>query len=395
MPSCRPPRRRSLFRVALVAASVLAFAAPAGAAGDLGRLGRAVVPLTQRVELRLDPREADYSGTTTISIEATAPFTTMRLHAKEMTVETILLAGGLVHLAPKWSTNEDGTIGLIFPETVPAGVYSLSLRFRNDFNTRATSLYRLKAGDEWYCFTQFEATDAREAFPCFDEPEFKIPWALELTVPAGHVAIANTPSESSGPVEAGWTKHVFKRSKPMPTYIVALATGPLELTPIEGMGIPGSVVTVKGQAHLAGEAKRVTPPLLAALEAYFGRPYPYEKLDLIAVPEFWPGAMENAGAITFADRLLLLDDRTASVTREALAGRDHGPRAGAHVVRRPGHHEVVGRPVAQRVLRLLDGREGDRTRCFPSTASTRPSCSTPTGRCSPTAGCRPAPSASR
>ncbi len=296
-------------------------AAPADSTGLVGgRLGRAVVPLSQKVELRLDPASPDYTGSTTISIEAAAPFRSLRVHAKEMTVETILLAGGIVHLAPKWTTESDGTIRIMFAEPVPAGIYLLTLRFRNDYNTRATSLYRLKAGDEWYCFTQFEATDAREAFPCFDEPEFKIPWDLELTIPSAHVAVANTPIASSAPVGDGWTKHVFKRSKPMPSYIVALATGPLEMTPIEGMAIPGNVVTVKGQSALTAEAKRATPPILAALEAYFGRPYPYEKLDLIAVPEFWPGAMENAGAITFADRLLLLDDRTATISmRRSLA----------------------------------------------------------------------------
>ncbi len=326
MASCRPSiRPASRLRAAILAVLLLAVAprlaaaqgAPPDSAADPGRLerlGRAILPLQQKVELRLDPAQPEYSGSTTITLEAEAPFTTLRLHAKEMTVETILLAGGLVHVAPKWTTGPDGTIVLTFAEPVPAGGYILTLRFRNDFNTRATSLYRLKAGDDWYAFTQFEATDAREAFPCFDEPEFKIPWTLELTVPNGHKAIANTPIEASTPAEEGWTKHVFKRSKPMPTYIVAMATGPLELAPIEGLSVPGNIVTVKGQSHLAGEAIRATPPLLGALEAYFGRPYPYEKLDLLALPEFWPGAMENAGAITFADRVLLLDDKTATLT---------------------------------------------------------------------------------
>ena len=110
----------------------------------------------------------------------------------------------------------------------------------------------------------------------------------------------------------------FARTKPLPSYLLALATGPLETVPIPGMSVPGRVVTVKGASGLAGEAVRTTPPLLAALERYFGRPYPYEKLDLIAVPEFWPGAMENPGAITFRDTILLLDARGASAAqREA------------------------------------------------------------------------------
>ena len=95
-----------------------------------------------------------------------------------------------------------------------------------------------------------------------------------------------------------------------------MAVGPLETVPIPGLSVPGRVITVKGASGLAAEAIRTTPPLLKALELYFGRPYPYEKLDLIAVPEFWPGAMENAGAITFADHVLLIDPKAASVAQK-------------------------------------------------------------------------------
>jgi len=291
-------------------------AAAAAPAPTIERLGRDVFPVLQKVELRLDPREPVYTGTTTISVEVAVPTKSIVLHNEGTSIESIHFAGGTLSATPKWASDGSNLVRITFPDPVPAGLYTLTMRFRNEFDTKATSLYRLKVGEEWYCFTQFEADDAREAFPCFDEPSFKIPWSLELTVPDGHRAIANTPIESSVPAEAGWTKHVFKRSKPMPTYIVAIATGPLETTPIEGMSVPGNVVTVKGQTHLANEAKRAAPPLLAALEAYFGRPYPYEKLDLIAVPEFWPGAMENAGAITFADRVLLLDDASATLAQK-------------------------------------------------------------------------------
>ena len=94
--------------------------------------------------------------------------------------------------------------------------------------------------------------------------------------------------------------------------------GQFDTVPITGLSVPGRVVTVKGAGGMAAEAARVAPPLLAALERYFGRAYPFEKLDLIAVPEFWPGAMENAGAITFADGILLVDPRSASVEQRKL-----------------------------------------------------------------------------
>ncbi|MEO6463057.1 MAG: M1 family metallopeptidase, partial [Candidatus Eisenbacteria bacterium] len=287
--------------------------APSPAAG---RLGRDIDPLSERVSLRLDPRDSTYTGTVVITIEAKRPFGEVVLHAQDMSVESVFLAGGTVQVAPRWTSEDHGRLRVTLPERVPAGLYELTLRFMNDFDTRATALYRLQSGGEWYAFTQFEADDAREAFPCFDEPEFKIPWTLDLTVPAAHLAVSNTPIASESPAGDGMKKVVFKTSKPMPSYLVAIAAGPLETVPIEGMSIPGRVITVQGQSHLAGEAQRVAGPLLTALESYFGRPYPYEKLDLLALPEFWPGGMENAGAITFADRVLLLDPKTASLAQK-------------------------------------------------------------------------------
>jgi alanyl aminopeptidase len=168
---------------------------------------------------------------------------------------------------------------------------------------------------ESYLFTQFEATDARGAFPCWDEPSFKIPWTMTLEVPEEHVAICNTPAEETVPIEGGWKRIRYARTPPMPSYLLAIATGPLELVPIEGMSIPGNVVVPRGKSHLAIEAVRVTPPLLKALERYFDRPYPFEKLDLIAVPEFWPGAMENPGAVTFRDTILLVDSGNVTVAQ--------------------------------------------------------------------------------
>jgi alanyl aminopeptidase len=300
--------------VSLVLAGLIA-AGPARAA-ESGRLGHDIVPVSESVSLRLDPRQADYAGTVTIALEAKRPVAEFRLHAESLTVESITFEGGKAPGTPQWKSEDHGRLLVTLPARVPPGSYELTVHFHNDFDTRATALYRLQSGGEWYAFTQLEADDAREAFPCFDEPEFKIPWTLELTIPEGHRAIANTPIATETPAGDGMKKVAFKTSKPMPSYLVAIATGPLELVPIEGMAIPGNLVTVKGQSHLAAEALRAAPPLLAALEAYFGRPYPYEKLDLLALPEFWPGAMENAGAITFADRLLLLDEKTASLAQK-------------------------------------------------------------------------------
>ena len=115
--------------------------------------------------------------------------------------------------------------------------------------------------------------EARAAFPCWDEPEFKIPYQLTLVVPTANLAVSNTPIEAET-VVGGEKTVVFERTPPLPSYLLAIAVGPLESVPIPGMSVPGRVIGVQGTTPLMQEAVRTVPPLLAALERYFGRPYP-------------------------------------------------------------------------------------------------------------------------
>src|SRR6185503_1342533 len=156
------------------------------------------------------------------------------------------------------------------------------------------------------------AADARHSFPCWDEPRFKIPWTVELTVPAGMLAASNAPAAETRVDEPGWQTVRFAETPALPSYLVALAVGPFDIVDVPGMSVPGRILTPAGQGKLAALARELEPPLLAGLERWFGGAYPFAKLDLVAVPEFWPGAMENPGLITFADRLLLAPKETAS-----------------------------------------------------------------------------------
>ena len=294
--------------------------APSAHAARTGRLPHDVVPVRESVLLELDPSERDYRGRVSIEIDVAAPTDSFQLNVRGQAIEQVTLraATGLRRVAFRPAARERLTLQPVLQ--LPAGRYTLDIHFTQSFNERAAGLYRMETGGESYCFTQFESIDAREAFPCWDEPEFKIPWQLTLIVPASHVAIANTPVESESVEPDGRRRVVFRESPPLPSYLVAIATGPLETVPIPGLSVPGRIVTVKGQRTRTAEAVRQTPKLLASLERYFGRPYPYEKLDLLAVPEFWAGAMENAGAITFADRVLLLDGTGSPPQRRSLAG---------------------------------------------------------------------------
>jgi len=305
-------RLPAIVRILTSTAIALLAAAIAFAAEDPPRLDHAAIPTAEQLRLTLDPAKPDYAGTVTIALKVKQPTHELRLHARALVIEDGSMKGasgevpidGIEKLPPDQAR-------VRFDRALAPGSYTLTLRFHNRYNVKSVALYRVVTGGASYLFTQFEDTEAREAFPCWDEPEFKIPWQLTLTVPAKDMAVSNTPIAKETP--SGTMKSVrFAETKPLPAYLVAVAVGPFEAVPIKGLSVPGSVITVRGASAMAAEAASVTPAILASLQKYFGRPYPYEKLDLIAAPEFLYGAMENAGAVVFADRRLLIDPRAVS-----------------------------------------------------------------------------------
>jgi len=275
------------------------------------RLGNDVVPLAQSIVLDADPRKDDYSGSTTVDVQVKKPVTSFLIHAVDLTANTITLDD----IALAQAKGQDGTLQLTAPAPLTAGKHVLKIAFTNKFNRQSVGLYKVISKGEPYLFTQLEAIDARRAFPCWDEPGFKIPYRLTVTIPDFDDAVSNTPIASES--KANGTKTLrFAQTKPLPSYLIALAVGQFDFTPINGMSVPGRVVAPKGQGRLAAYTAQITPPIVAALEKYFNGKYPFEKLDLIAVPEFWAGAMENPGAITYRDTVLLLDSATATPTQK-------------------------------------------------------------------------------
>jgi alanyl aminopeptidase len=300
--------------LALVFAALALVLAPAARA-DETRLPTDVLPRFEAIQLQLDPAKADYTGSVRIELTVTRPTDTIRFHAQAMELRRVDLAGpgGTVTLAN--GPDDHGVVTAKAAKTIVPGDYTLTIDFTNDFDRTAASLFRLETGGRWYAFTQFEAIDARKAFPCWDEPSFKFPYQMTLSIPVGQEAVSNTPVEKDT-AAGGVRTLVFGKTKPLPSYLLAIAVGPLEFVPIPGLRVPGRVVVPHGSKALASTAAVTAPPLFDALERWFGIPYPYEKLDLIAVPEFSPGAMENPGAITYADRYLLYDEKAIGVSEK-------------------------------------------------------------------------------
>ncbi|HJW49337.1 MAG TPA: M1 family aminopeptidase, partial [Candidatus Limnocylindria bacterium] len=176
-------------------------------------------------------------------------------------------------------------------------------------------LYRSLRGEERYAATQFEAADARRAFPCFDEPEFKARFAVELIHPAGNAAIANMPITSPEPLDERRTRTIFRETPKISTYLVAFTVGPYEFTDVvtTPSGIPVRVCLPPGLVAQATYARDAHVRSVEWLQSYTAIPYPYYKVDAIGIPDFEAGAMENPGAITYRIRLLAADERNASI----------------------------------------------------------------------------------
>ncbi len=303
-----------------VSTAVLALCGAFPETTEAARLGRDVVPTFQAVELEIDADQEDYRGSVRITLEVRQPADRFRLHAREMELTSVALEGPEGPIEARHEREADDLVLFRVDAPLAKGEHTLTIDFAGPFNTQAVALYRMEQDGVGYAFTQFQAADARGAFPCFDEPGFKIPWQLTLRVPEAHLAVTNTPVETET-ADDGWTTRVFQKTKPLPSYLIALATGPLDTVEMPGLGVPGRIVTPKGLTGLTAIAIEQTPPILKALEGYFGEPYPYEKLDYIAIPEYWPGAMEHPGAVTYASSILLLDPASASLAQRRLLAK--------------------------------------------------------------------------
>ncbi len=281
------------------------------------RLSRSVEPVRYAAELTVVPAQETFSGTIDIALSVHEPASVIWLNATDLTVgEASLKAGGRT-VAARVVPGGSDFVGFAFDQAVPAGEAALHIAYSGKISARnSAGVFRNRIDGEWYAFTQFEATDARRAFPCFDEPSFKVPWQVTLRVKRADMALSNTSPVSETDEPDGMKAVRFEQTRPLPSYLVAFAVGPFEAVDAGHAGkTPLRIITPRGMADRAKYAAEVTPQLLSALEDYYGIPYPYGKLDSIAVPLFG-GAMENPGLITYAQTLILAKPSEDSLERQ-------------------------------------------------------------------------------
>ncbi len=290
------------------------------------RLDGPIRPVRYELTLEPDLEAATFAGEVLISVLVTAPTDTIACNALDLDILAAeLTEGPLSDGSPLAVTGialeaEAERVTFTLERTLVPGEAHLRIRFNGQLNDKLRGFYRSTFTDtdgveQVIATTQFEATDARRAFPCWDEPDHKASFVISLIVDEDLFAVSNASELSRVPAPDRIGKHLvrFAETIVMSTYLVAFVVGPLEATaPIDVDGTPMRVIYPKGKGHLTDFALEVGAFCLRHFTNYYGIPYPGDKLDLVAVPDFAFGAMENLGCVTFREILLLVDPSTTT-----------------------------------------------------------------------------------
>ncbi|MFT3764607.1 MAG: M1 family metallopeptidase [Minicystis sp.] len=296
----------------------------------LGKLPPDARPTRYRLELAVDPSQPRFSGVADITVELDRLRDVLWMHGRDLAVTRITVQPeGFAPIAARWEQLSKSGVVAVRPEAaIGPGRVTVHVEWSAAYGHGDEGLAQKERGGDHYVFSQFEATYARRVFPSFDEPVFKTPFEMTVHVPKGSTAISNTreiartaetladPASPAGP-QKPWERISFAPTEKLPTYLVALMAGPLDVVAapdipanaVRKRPLPLRGVATRGRGKELAYALSHTGPLVAALESYFAIEYPYDKLDMIAVPEKG-GAMENAGAITFGETGLLLDEKS-------------------------------------------------------------------------------------
>ncbi len=287
------------------------------------RLPTHVVP--DRYELVLEPDlgSSTFRGTVVIDVDIVERTDEIVCNAADLEIDSALVVTGegsaaVEHVPDVRLDPETERLHLTFPTDVPTGPARVLASFRGVLNDQLRGFYRSTYTDDdgeeqTIATTQFQSTDARRAFPCWDEPAWKATFATTLLVDPAHLAVSNSSIVADTTEPDGRRRVTFAETMRMSTYLVAYVVGPLDITePVHAGGVPIRVVHRPGQAHLAEFALDVAAHALEWFADYYAIPYPGDKVDLLAIPDFAFGAMENLGCVTFRVVLLLVDPEQAS-----------------------------------------------------------------------------------
>ena len=278
------------------------------------RLPEAVIPEHYQILLNPNIAKASYSGSEMIDVRVRKPTAAITLNAAEIQFKSVTItAGGNTQPAKVSLDAKNGMATLAVEKPIPPGPAKIEIQFSGILNDDLRGFYLTKGKARNYATTQMEPTDARRAFPCFDEPALKATFDISVVADKGDMAISNgkVVSDVAGPSEDKHTVR-FSTTPKMSTYLVALVVGDFACVEGASDGIPIRICATPEKKNLLGTALESAEFILKYYNQYYGIKYPYGKLDAIAVPDFSAGAMENTAAITYRETFLLLDPKTAS-----------------------------------------------------------------------------------
>ena len=288
-----------------------------------------VRPTRYNLTLAPDLDAFTFAGQVSIDIEILEPTSSVVLNSADIAVEScsLTLADGSERSVAGIEYDEgEETVAFDFGAELPVGSARLDIAFTGELNDRLRGFYRsgytgADGRERMMATTQFEPTDARRAFPCWDEPSLKATFEVTLDIPADLVAVSNMPTESEQPDGAGRKTVRFAETPIMSTYLLAFVVG--DLKSVERRADSGTLIRVwatSGKEEQGLYALETSIKLLDYFNDYFGIPFPLPKLDHLAIPDFAAGAMENWGAITYREVALLVDEQNSStLTRQIVA----------------------------------------------------------------------------
>lgn len=285
------------------------------------RLPKDVVPTHYDIVLHPDLITMKFSGSVQITVKILQVTSHIILHSSKLNITKVTLASSSSNqLKPvellEYPLNDQ--IAILAPEALLVGqIYNISMEFSSNLSSTYSGFYKIAYMDNsstkrWLAATQFEPLSARSAFPCFDEPEFKATFQVTVKRKKEHCALSNMLRHRTKPLDDGTVQDEFLVSLKMSTYLVAVVVGDLKNISKETNGTLVSIYTIPQKSGQAEYALDTAVKLLEFYQEYFGIPYPLEKLDLVAIPDFQAGAMENWGLITFRETSLLYDVATSS-----------------------------------------------------------------------------------
>ncbi|XP_069697519.1 puromycin-sensitive aminopeptidase isoform X2 [Periplaneta americana] len=290
------------------------------------RLPKTVIPKHYDLQLKPDLKTFIFEGQETVKIEVKQPTDKIILNSLDLNIKSakyILLNGNSIQPLSSNISVEDETLTLSFGEIIPVGEGYLELHFTGELNDKMKGFYRSKYvsqdGEERYAgVTQFEATDARRCFPCWDEPAIKATFDITLIVPESKVALSNMPAVSEDiEAETGLRVVKFDTTPIMSTYLVAVVVGEYDYVEDKSHdGVLVRVYTPVGKREQGRFALYVATKVLPYYKDYFQIAYPLPKIDLIAIADFSAGAMENWGLVTYRETCLLVDPENTSAVRK-------------------------------------------------------------------------------